>query len=752
MNARIVFVLAVVSLAILSVTPLPVEATSYTWTGADSINLKAWESAANWSGGTYPNAYADTATIALATNNPVTLSTTALLGATSGNALTIGTGGSGTTANLDIIGSGTLGMQGPISITTPTSGSNKSRGITVEGTLRNDGASGTFYSISGTTTTGHGAETLTLNGGTIGSLNGGGWTFTSPVAVAGYGTISAPFSGTGTVTATSNNNALSITGTSLTPLTMTNPALAFSSTSPNGTGFYNLSYLNLTGVTLNGTSGRSQFTNLLPGAYNFNGTLNNNWGNNAYGLLNVTSDTTISGAITLSGGYKVFNITNSTLTLNNPGTIPTAAGNTSAPPAFLLGTGGNLTITGNNNLAFPSSSAPISVNGGSLAYTGTGTFSAYAFAGYGSVSGVTSIGGGGNVTAGGGTLNFTAGAAGLTLGIASGAGANLNSSASSTLDVKGKFNFIQPGFIAPNTGTINLDGATIALTVSPWVVTMNPGTINVTDNSFLTSVAGGSFSSGATLGIDSGKTLDISGATVKVTGGTLANSGTLAIGGGTLNNASTSTYAITGGGDITIAGGSIVASGTPTPAGFSSDNTVTGYGTVSAPFSNLGTVVASGGTLSFQGPVTQSAGNTLTGGTWKALAASTLDLATASNITTNQGNVVLDGVGSVFSKFDTLADNQGNFTILDGRDFSTVDDLANSGTVTVGPGSHLTVDDDITGTGKLFVYGTVNASSITQDSVTIGGTMAVVAVPEPATLVLLMLAGAALGLCAWKRP
>ncbi|MGO8668723.1 MAG: beta strand repeat-containing protein [Desulfobaccales bacterium] len=367
----------------------------------------------------------------------------------------------------------------------------------------------------GTLNIGNAFNTLSINSGDTFSANsivmsGGSLTGTGTVAspISGYGTVSSI---TGLTTLTANNatygNALSINN-------VTQPGavtLAFSSK-----GTFNLSNVTLgatgnTGTILgfSGSTTYSQFTNPLPG------TFGNNWGNVDYGLANVTGNTTLNGGISLSN-YYVLNITNSTLTVNNPGTI--TGFNTSSPPVFVLGTGGNLILTGNTALG---NSAPIPINGGSLTHTG-GTFSAYSFIGNGSISGVTTINGGGNVTASGGTLTFNGGT-GVNMG-ASGSGANLNSSTGSTLDLQGAYTYLNSGFIAPSGGTINFDNATFnAGTTSP---TLSAGTINVTNNSVLTSGTGGSFSSSATLGIGSGITLDASGATftnngtVNVTGGT----------------------------------------------------------------------------------------------------------------------------------------------------------------------------------------------------------------------------------------
>ena len=133
--------LGLVILALALMVPLTAQATSYSWTGTTS---NVWPLDTNWgqtSGtGLFPGsgtAYGDQATINAAANNPVTLSTTETLGG-GGTALTIGTSASGTATDLNIASGGTLGMQGGIFITAPTSGSNKNRGITIAGILRND--------------------------------------------------------------------------------------------------------------------------------------------------------------------------------------------------------------------------------------------------------------------------------------------------------------------------------------------------------------------------------------------------------------------------------------------------------------------------------------------------------------------------------------------------------------------------------------------------------------------------------------
>ena len=123
-----------------------------------------------------------------------------MLGAASGTVLTL-SNVAGSPTGLDIAGTGILGVKGNIVL---SSGTSNGRKITVEGILRNDAASSaTTYTISGGTPP---VNIIQLNGGTISSLNGGGWTF---VGRLGYGTISSAF--TATVTANVAGQTLHIT-------------------------------------------------------------------------------------------------------------------------------------------------------------------------------------------------------------------------------------------------------------------------------------------------------------------------------------------------------------------------------------------------------------------------------------------------------------------------------------------------------------------------------------------------------------
>ena len=114
------------------------------------------------------------------------------------------------------------------------------------------------------------------------------------------------------------------------------------------------------------------------------------------------------------------------------------------------------------------------------------------------------------------------------------------------------------------------------------------------------------------------------------------------------------------------------------------------------PFNNTGTVAVDGGTLALTFRVTQVTGSTLAAGTWEALNGSTIQFPTGTNLTTNQANVTLGGPGASIPAVAKLATNSGTFSVLGGAAFTTVGNLSNTGTLTVGPASTLTVKGNYT--------------------------------------------------------
>jgi len=229
--------------------------------------------------------------------------------------------------------------------------------------------------------------------------------------------------------------------------------------------------------------------------------------------------------------------------------------------------------------------------------------------------------------------------------------------------------------------------------------------------------------------------------------GTLTNVGTLNISGGdykrlcgTLNNDGIVTHS---GGNFDIFwGNGVVNNASDALYDLQGDANIVGHGTLSA-FNNAGTLRKSGGgtstfqpilnntgtvevlsgTLTATGNVPQLSGTTLTGGTWRVGPGAALNLTKGSNIATNQGTVELTGPGAAFPRINTIADNQGYFGISGGCDFDTVGGLGNSGTLSIGTGSTMTVNGDYQAPpGSLtIVLGILNVAGTAQIGGTLGG-------------------------------
>ncbi len=116
--------------------------------------------------------------------------------------------------------------------------------------------------------------------------------------------------------------------------------------------------------------------------------------------------------------------------------------------------------------------------------------------------------------------------------------------------------------------------------------------------------------------------------------------------------------------------------------------------------------------------LTNISGTTLTGGTYIASASgggsATINL-TGANITTNAATIFLSGVNSSFAAINNLADNQGSFSLENGRNFTTVGALTNSGTLVTSFGTTLAVTGSYTqsAAGTLAGAGTISATSLT---------------------------------------
>ena len=183
----------------------------------------------------------------------------------------------------------------------------------------------------------------------------------------------------------------------------------------------------------------------------------------------------------------------------------------------------------------------------------------------------------------------------------------------------------------------------------------------------------------------------------QLTGATFTNDGVFEIGGytggcGLATVTPVNGLVLQGSGALLLQPG-YVTSDTPVTFVNAATHTIRGsyarmYGNVR--LDNRGTLEAFNGTLDLDGSPVQFAGNTLTGGSWKATNGA-LNINGAAAVTINQGSVLLSGAGTL-PQLAPLADNRGLFALSGGKLFTTSGALLNSGTVTVDPASRLTVN------------------------------------------------------------
>ncbi len=310
------------------------------------------------------------------------------------------------------------------------------------------------------------------------------------------------------------------------------------------------------------------------------------------------------------------------------------------------------------------------------------------------------------------------------------------------------------GIFDIQSGTFNLGGGGAwsgASTAAAGIVNLTGGTFTASDG-WTMAGAGLIRVNGGTLTLSgnvSAQSLELTAGTLNGTGtllpvsawewsggsvnGTLTNEGTLTItgtsqhnfSGGTFTNTRTVVWAGTGSGNLLFAFGAAFVNqvgglfdaqqdatvvngnggGSFTNAGTVRKSGGNGTSTIGVAFSNTGTLDVRSGAISLTSTVAQVSGNILTGGTWYVGANSTLSL--SGTITTNQGNVTLDGIGSQFAALNNLASNAGSFTVGNGRNFTTVGNFTNNGTLGVGSGSTFTVHGSLTN----FVGGTLTGGT-----------------------------------------
>jgi hypothetical protein len=198
--------------------------------------------------------------------------------------------------------------------------------------------------------------------------------------------------------------------------------------------------------------------------------------------------------------------------------------------------------------------------------------------------------------------------------------------------------------------------------------------------------------------------------------------------GATLLNAGGATYAIEGDGDIAQSGG-----GTVVNAGTLEKSEGGGTSIIATTsLDNTGAVAVASGRLNVAAAVTQVSGNTLTAGTWAVTGSpavhAELHITSAGRYTTLGGAaaVTLDGPNTSFPNVLGLVmiDRGASFSLLGGASLTTVRPLRNKGSLTLGPGSVLTVGGNIVqqpgGTLAIALGGTDAAPTFGQSLSTTG--------------------------------
>src|SRR5215469_15316182 len=454
----------------------------------------------------------------------------------------------------------------------------------------------------------------------------------------------------------------------------------------------------------------------------------------------LNSNTQIAGTINNNGNFQINggNATNSELTLVGNATLQGSGGKVTLSSttsgggaAFIQGNG--FTLTNTNNAI---QGAGIIGNGSlTLINQSGGTINANVTGGGGFDTGLL-LNGSGNVT-NAGLMEATNGGTLQIQNTVNNAGGNITANGSAATveltgaDIQGGTLNTKKGgtFVNPNGNTSTLDGKTKgALTLSSgstYISDFNSNTqiVGTITNNGNFQINGGS-ATNTELSLTGNTTLQGSGGTVTlktVTSGggsayiqgngfTLTNSSDTIQGAGIIGNGSLSL--------INNSGGTIFANVSGQTLLLNGSGKITNNGTFK---------VASGATLHVQnGPFTNFAGTTLTGGTYNTAGTLQIDElgSNGGEIVTNAANIILSGTSSMFvdaagnnalSAFNTNA-STGNVTINSGRNFTTAGNFANNGTLTVGSSnSKFDVNGNLTNfSGTTLTGGTYNLTGTLQ--------------------------------------
>ncbi|MEA1053298.1 choice-of-anchor D domain-containing protein, partial [Lamprobacter modestohalophilus] len=157
-----------------------------------------------------------------------------------------------------------------------------------------------------------------------------------------------------------------------------------------------------------------------------------------------------------------------------------------------------------------------------------------------------------------------------------------------------------------------------------------------------------------------------------------------------------------------------------------------------AAFDNQGLVEAVGGSsvVYTSGATTlNNQAGTLTGGTWRVAGNGSEIEILGGPVVTNNAEINLEGAGSAFNSRtnvstttaleDSLTTNQGTLRVLDNRDYTTSNDLTNSGLLQLGGGTLNADSLTNTADGTLTGYGTVTPRPVNSGLIeATGGTLA----------------------------
>jgi uncharacterized repeat protein (TIGR03803 family) len=314
-----------------------------------------------------------------------------------------------------------------------------------------------------------------------------------------------------------------------------------------------------------------------------------------------------------------------------------------------------------------------------------------------------------------GTIAVSAGTLALDSAGGMSTGGKFIMSNGATLDLTGGGTVAYQGrYTGRGRGTVALSGGTLAVGMGGATFHMagrlfewTGGTIDVTNGS-LTNTGNIRYAGSSNVVLSGAGSL-VNTQTILQTG-----TGTLVLEhGATLENATGSRYYIEDNGGIAASGG-----GTLVNAGFlwklRGPGASTGTSIIATTnFSNTGTVSVSNGTLDVAATLTQLSGGSLTAGSWNVLGSSAgpsrLDFTSSGRVTTLGGVAVvtLSGRNATFTNLRGLStiDTGASFNLF-GQSLTTPRALRNKGSLTVGPGSILTVNGSFTqsSTGVLTIW------------------------------------------------